>query len=137
VTNAHDPLPEDKDALRSALEKTRDKLAGAEAMIEHLQLVIAKMRREKFGPRSERSQRILDQLELQLEELAAAQGEEAAKATPQSVEVNSFNRRRATRRNIPDHCRADALFILPRRRARAAAVAISPRSVRMSPRRAM
>jgi Transposase C of IS166 homeodomain len=45
-------------------------------MIEHLQLVIAKMRREMFGPRSERSQRLLDQMELQLEELAAAHSEE-------------------------------------------------------------
>jgi hypothetical protein len=33
-------------------------------------LVIAKMKREMFGPRSERSQRPIDQLELQLEELA-------------------------------------------------------------------
>jgi transposase len=108
VTNAYDPLPEDKDALRSALLETRAKLVGAEAMIVHLQLVIAKMRREKFGPRSERSQRILDQLELQLEELAAAAGEDFAKAAPQSVEVKGFTRSKATRRNIP----AD----LPRRR---------------------
>jgi transposase len=49
-------------------------------MIEHLQLVIAKMKREAFGPRSERSQRLIDQMELQLEELAAAAGEDAAKA---------------------------------------------------------
>ena len=32
-------------------------------MIEHLQLVIAKMKPEMFDPRSERSQRIIDQLE--------------------------------------------------------------------------
>ena len=38
------------------------------------------MQREKFGPRSERSQRLIDQLELQLEELAAAAGENEAKA---------------------------------------------------------
>ncbi|EHK54655.1 hypothetical protein MAXJ12_23887 [Mesorhizobium alhagi CCNWXJ12-2] len=37
-------------------------------MIEHLQSVIAKMMREKSGPRSERSQRLLGQLELQLED---------------------------------------------------------------------
>ena len=58
--------------------EARAKLSGAEALIEHLQLVIAKMKRELFGPRSERSQRLLDQLELQLEELAAAAGEDAA-----------------------------------------------------------
>jgi hypothetical protein len=32
-----------------------------------------------FGPRSERSQRLLDQMELQLEELAAGLGEDAAR----------------------------------------------------------
>ena len=43
-------------------------------------MVIAKMKREMFGPRSERSQRLLDQRELQLEELTAAAGEDEAKA---------------------------------------------------------
>jgi transposase len=103
-----DPLPDDKNALKVALIEARAKLAGAEAMIEHLQLVIAKMKREKFGPRSERSQRLLDQLELQLEELAAAAGEDAAKAETAGVQVQGFTRRKATRRNFPEH--------LPRRR---------------------
>ena len=67
--NAASDLPDDKNALKAALIEARAKLSGAVAMIEHLQLVIAKMKREMFGPRSERSQRIIDQLELQLEEL--------------------------------------------------------------------
>jgi transposase len=108
MTAASDPLPDDKDALKVALIETRAKLSGAEAMIEHLQLVIAKMKREMFGPRSERSQRLLDQMELQLEELAAAQGEDAAKSEASGVAVQGFTRRKATRRNFPDH--------LPRRR---------------------
>jgi hypothetical protein len=71
-------------------------------------LVIAKMMRELFGPRSERSQRLIDQMELQLEEVAAGLGEDAAKLAAASVEVRGFTRRKATRRNFPDH--------LPRRR---------------------
>jgi transposase len=103
-----DPLPEDNDALKAALIEARVKLAGAEAMIEHLQLVIAKMKREKFGPRSEHSRRLLDQLELQLEELAAAAGEDEAKAAKRvGVRLQGFVRRPA-RRNFPEH--------LPRRR---------------------
>jgi transposase len=103
-----DPLPDDNDALKAALIEARMKLAGAEAMIEHLQLVIAKMKREKFGPRSEHSQRLLDQLELQLEELAAAAGEDEAKVAEHTgVRVQGFVRRTA-RRNFPEH--------LPRRR---------------------
>jgi transposase len=106
--NAAPDLPDDKDALKAALIETRAKLSGAEAMIEHLQLVIAKMKREIFGPRSERSQRLIDQLELQLEELAAGVGEDAAKSEAPSVAVQGFNRRKPTRRNFPDN--------LPRRR---------------------
>ena len=88
--------------------EARAKLSGAEALIEHLQLLIAKMKRELFGPRSERSQRLIDQLELQLEELAAAAGEDEAKAETASIPVQGFMRRPKTRRNFPDH--------LPRRR---------------------
>jgi transposase len=105
---AADQLPDDVDMLKAALLETRAKLMGATALIGHLQLVIEKMKREKFGPRSERSQRLIDQMELQLEELAAAQGEDEAKAEPASVQVRSFTRRQAARRNFPDH--------LPRRR---------------------
>ncbi len=103
---ASDQLPDDVDTLRAALIEARAKLSGAQALIEHLQLVIAKFKREMFGPRSERSQRVIDQLELQLEELAAAAGEDEVKAA--RVQVQSFTRRQAARRNFP----AD----LPRRR---------------------
>src|SRR5713101_1810448 len=102
-----DDLPEDYDALKAAFIEMRAKVFGAEALIEHLRLVIAKMKRELYGPRSERSQRLLDQLELQLEDLIAAAGEakaEAERANP----VQGHMRRPKTRRNFPDH--------LPRRR---------------------
>jgi hypothetical protein len=72
VATASDQLPEDVDALKAGLIEARAKLSGAEAPIEHLGLVIAKMKREMFGPRSERTQRLIDQSELGLEELAAA-----------------------------------------------------------------
>ena len=136
MTSAPDSLPNDVGTLKAALIEARAKLSGAEALIEHLQLVIAKMKREMFGPRSERSQRLLDQMELQLEELAAAVGEDDAKAETASVQVQGFTRRQATRRNFP----AD----LPRRRIVHPAPTVVPvlrrqqalaRSARMSPRR--
>jgi len=105
---ASNDLPDDKDVLKAALLEARARLSGAEAMIAHLQLVIAKMKREMFGPRSERSQRLIDQMELQLEELAVGLGEDAAKLEAASVEVRGFTRHKATRRDFPDH--------LPRRR---------------------
>ncbi len=108
MAGAPDRLPDDMDALKTALIETRAKLSGAEALIAHLQLVIAKMRREMFGPRSERSQRLLDQLELQLEELAAGAAEDEARAAAIRIQVQGFTRRPAMRRNFPEH--------LPRRR---------------------
>src|SRR6267154_3001544 len=105
---ASNPLPDDKDALKAALIEARARLSGAEAMIAHLQLVIAKMKREMFGPRSERSQRLIDQMELRLEELAVGLGEDVARLEAASGEVRSFARRQATRRNFPPD--------LPRRR---------------------
>jgi len=95
VTTTADHLPDDKNELKTALIETRAKLSGAEALIAHLQLVIAKMKREMFGPRTERSQRLIDQMELQLEELAAAKGEEEAKAETARVQVQGFTRREA------------------------------------------
>jgi len=50
-----DHLSDDAATLKAALIETRAKLSGAEALIEHLQLVIAKMKRAMFGPRSERT----------------------------------------------------------------------------------
>ena len=108
MADTADHLPDDTDALKAALLETRAKLVGAHALIEHLQLVIDKMKRAMFGPRSERSQRLIDQLELQLEELTAAAGEDEVKAEAAIVRVEGFTRRQATRRNFP----AD----LPRRR---------------------
>jgi transposase len=109
MAGADDHLPDDTDALKAALTETRAKLVGAQALIEHLQLVIAKMQREKFGPRSEKSQRLIEQMELQLEELAAASAEDEAKTEAAAgVEVQGFKRRKATRRNFPTD--------LPRRR---------------------
>jgi transposase len=108
MATSPDQIPDDVDALKAALTEARAKLSGATALIEHLQLVIAKMQRERFGPRSERSQRLIDQMELQLEELAAGAGEDEAKAESTGVRVQGFTRRPATRRNFPDH--------LPRRR---------------------
>ena len=108
MATAGDPIPDDLDALKAELIETRAKLSGAHALIEHLRLLIEKMKRTMFGPRSERSQRLLDQLELQLEELTAAAGEDEANAQSTGVHIDGFTRRKATRRSFPAH--------LPRRR---------------------
>jgi transposase len=100
-------FPKDYDALKVAFIEMRAKVLGAEALIEHLRLVIAKMKREIYGPRSERSQRLLDQLELQLEDMIVEAGKAKAEAE-RTNPVQGHTRRANTQRNLPDH--------LPRRR---------------------
>jgi transposase len=130
-----DSVPDDVDALKAALAEARAKLSGAVALIAHLQLQIAKLRREHFGPRSERSQRLLDQMELQLEELVAAAGEDEAGAETAGVQVQGFTRRQARAGTSPPTCRDGAWFTRHRLRALAAAAQNSPGSARTSPRR--
>ncbi|WP_342363427.1 IS66 family transposase [Terrarubrum flagellatum] len=81
------------------------KLSGTEALIAYLKLEIEKLRRTIYGTRSERSARLLDQLELQLEELEAAATEDelaAEKAAAKTQRVRSFERKRPVRKPFPD-----------------------------------
>ena len=87
MTPTPDNLPDDVDALRAALvaeqlarREAEARAAGAEAMVAHLKLLIARLKRDKYGASSERGRRLLDQLELELGELVAAASEDAAKA---------------------------------------------------------
>jgi transposase len=120
VTTPPDPLPEDIDALRAALiaarvhathveselAAARARLSDDQALIALLQLQIAKLNRERFGQRSERAARLLDQLELQLEELEASATEDeiAAESTvAKTMHVAAFTRKRPARKPFPDH----------------------------------
>ena len=49
------------------LAVARAKASGDEALIAHLKLQIEKLNRDRYGPRSERTARLLDQLELTFE----------------------------------------------------------------------
>jgi transposase len=71
-------LPDDIGELKAALVAARAEVASAraqrsddQALIAHLKLQIEKLNRDRYGPRSERTARLLDQLELQLAELEA------------------------------------------------------------------
>jgi len=121
-----DILPEAINALKAALAAERSarqqaeaRAAGAEAMVAHLKLVIAKLRRERFGPSAEPSSRLLDQLELQLEELeASATEDELAAASQDRTVVPSCTRRKPVRAPFPAH--------LPRQRVVIPAPAACP-----------
>src|SRR6195952_1730990 len=58
------------------LAVARAQASDDQALIAHLKLQIEKLNRDRFGPRSERTARLLDQLELTLQELVASATEE-------------------------------------------------------------
>src|SRR5271170_8204432 len=117
-------LPNDVGALKAALVAERGRRIVAEtdaafakarasddqALIAHLKLQIEKLNRDRFGPRSERTARLLDQLELTLEELESSATEDehaaemaAARTASATTKVASFTRKRPSRKPFPDH----------------------------------
>ena len=95
------------------LAQARALASGTEAMIKSLRLEIAKLRREQYGKRSERRSRLLDQLELQLEELEASATEDAtlADTTAGTTQVRGFERRKPTRKPFPEHLPRERVVI--------------------------
>jgi len=95
-------------AAEAELAQARALASCSEAMIQELKLEIAKLRRDKYGISSERLARLIDQLELQLEELEAAATEDALAAEQAAVQdktstVRAFMRRKPVRKPFPDH----------------------------------
>ena len=114
------PLPDDVKALKAllvfALQKADEaeaRLANANAresataaLIAHLKLQIARLKREQYGASAERTRRLLDQMELQLDELEADASEDAlvAEAAAQkTASVRSFERKAPARKPFPEH----------------------------------
>ena len=137
-------LPEEIDALKAALvtertarQQAEARASGAEAMVAHLKLLIAKMRRDRFGPSSERGRRLLDQLELQLEELEASATEDEAAVRTASADaraVRGFTRKHPVRAPFPAYLPRERVVIPARMSARAAAAG-SASWAKISPRR--
>jgi transposase len=118
-------LPDDVEALKAALIVARAEAAAAraqqsddQALIVRLKLQIEKLNRDRYGPRSERTARLLDQLELTLEELESAATEDelaaeiaAAKARNTTTTVASFTRKRPSRQPFPDHLPRERVIV--------------------------
>lgn len=93
-------------AAEAELAQARVVVSTSEVMIQHLKLEIARLRREQYGQSSERQARLIDQLELQLEDLEAAATEDAIaaeKAVEATTTVQPFERRRPSRQPFPEH----------------------------------
>ena len=121
-------LPDDIEMLRAALlaARARADIAEAEAaravaeastadaLLLALRLENEKLRRALYGQRSERTARLLDQLELELEEAeATASADELAAelAAAKTTTVQAFTRARPSRKPFPEHLPRERVVI--------------------------
>src|SRR3981189_1969124 len=114
-------LPDDIETLQAALVVARAEVAivraqqsDDQALIAHLKLQIEKLNRDRYGPRSERTARLLDQLELTLEELESSATEDelaAEMAAAKTTKVASFTRKRPSRKPFPEHLPRERLIV--------------------------
>ena len=135
MDSGHEAFPNDIEALKAALVAARDKgileaaravhaeaeLAVArakasddQALIAHQQLRIEKLTRQLYGPRSERTSRILDQNELQFEELESSATEDeiaAEMAVGKTTTVAAFTRKRPARKPFPEHLPRERVIV--------------------------
>src|SRR5215472_3239522 len=94
------------EALRALVLAQHQQLLSGEREIEHLKLLLNQLRRMQFGPKSEKLERQIEQLELRLEDLQQAQ---AAEQTTHRIENRSSEpsqsaaKAKPARRPLPEH----------------------------------
>ena len=125
-----DTPPDDINALKEALAAeraqaleiaaelavARAKASEDSALIAQQKLRIAKLERQIYGQRSERSSRLIDQLALTFEELQASATEDelaAERAVAMTTTVRGFTRTRPERNTFPDHLPRERVVIDP------------------------
>ena len=109
-------LAEENAALKAELAVARAKASEDAALIVQQTLRIAKLERQVYGQKSERSARLIDQLALTLEELEANATEDelaAEQAVAKTTTVVGFTRKRAERNTFPDHLPRERVVIDP------------------------
>jgi transposase len=121
-------LPDDIEALKrlvvareadlaraqADLVRSRARETSAEAVIAHLRLAIEKMRRALYGQRSERGTRLLEQMELELEDWETTVAEDgllAETAAGDATSVRPFTRRKPVRKPLPEHLPRERIVV--------------------------
>ena len=100
MLNASD-LPDDIETLKRLIIESQTKLAERDHEIEHLKLLIAKLRRLQFGRSSEKLDAKIGQLELLVEELEANRASREARA-PEVPAAKPEQKERPARRPLPE-----------------------------------
>jgi transposase len=94
-------LPDDIETLKRLIIESQTKLAERDHEIEHLKLLIAKLRRLQFGRSSEKLDAKIGQLELLVEELETNRAGREARA-PEIPAAKPQQKERPARRPLPE-----------------------------------
>ena len=109
------PNPSDEfDTLKATLAVALAQNADDKATIATQKLEIAKLKRQIYGPRSERASRLIEQLELELDEWAAAATEDeiaAERAAAKTTDVAALQRKRPARQPFPVHLPRERVIV--------------------------
>ncbi|WP_158742409.1 IS66 family transposase [Acidisphaera sp. L21] len=106
----------ERDAGAAELAVAQAKASADLAMIAHQKLRIARLERQLYGPRSERSSQLIDQMALQFEEAQASATEDelaAEIAVAKATTVVGFSRKRPERNTFPEHLPRERVVINP------------------------
>jgi hypothetical protein len=104
---AHRALPDlnqlDPASLKALILSQHEQVISRDSEIEHLKLLIARLRRMQFGRKSEKVERQIEQLELKLDELQATQAEKGFPAQTSAVTAPIAPAAKPARRPLPEH----------------------------------
>ena len=100
-------------AARDELNQVQAVVSASDEMIRHLRLQIAKLRREQFGHSAERHARLIEQLEMQLEDIETDMADDRVRAevAASKTAVITFERRRPSRKPFPEHLPRERVVI--------------------------
>jgi transposase len=91
-------------AQHTEIHSQREQLLSRDNEIEHLKLLISRLRRVQFGRKSEKLDREIEQLELRLDELEATQATKVVASQTPAVSASAMNvAAKPARRPLPEH----------------------------------
>ena len=93
----------DIEALKALIVAQHESLGSHSAQIEHLKLVVEKLRRMVFGSKSEKVTIQAEQFELQLEEAESEQASVEEKSEEPAAEAKPRSKARPSRKPLPAH----------------------------------
>src|SRR5258708_18324084 len=118
---AHRALPDlttlDPTELKALILTQHDQLLSRDNEIEHLKLLLAKLRRMRFGRKSEKLDRQIEQLELRLDELEATQAEKVAPSQTPAAAAPAANAAKPARKPLPEHLPREIRKYPPKQKA--------------------